>query len=73
MGLEKAIFYGKEHRRPYYDSRRFDTSCRNHGGKTKKREHGECPWCKSNRLHNNIVKDLISKEQLKDFELGVYA
>ena len=41
MGLEKAIFYGKEKREPYYRSKLFDMSCRNHGG---------CPWCEGNRL-----------------------
>jgi hypothetical protein len=31
MGLEKAIEHGKEKRRPYTDSRAFDSTCRNHG------------------------------------------
>ena len=42
MGLEKAIEHGKEHRKPYRGSKAFDYSCRN---------HGDCPWCKENRLH----------------------
>ena len=40
MGLEKAIEHKKEHRKPYYDSRRICASCRNHGG---------CPYCENNR------------------------
>jgi len=40
MPLDKAIEHGKEHRRKYYDSRRFDCSCRN---------HGSCSYCLSNR------------------------
>ena len=30
MGLEKAIEHGKEHRKHYRGSKRFDSSCRNH-------------------------------------------
>jgi hypothetical protein len=40
MSREKAIEHGKEHRKPYYDSRRFDWSCR---------AHGSCPWCERAR------------------------
>ena len=42
MSLDKAIEHGKEHRKPYRKSQRFDKSCRNHGG---------CPWCEGDRLH----------------------
>jgi hypothetical protein len=47
MSMEKAIRYGKVHRQKYYDSRRFDWSCR-HGG--------SCPWCIGNRVHNAARK-----------------
>ena len=40
MSLEKAIEHRKERRKPYRDSRRFDYSCRNHGG---------CSWCVGRR------------------------
>jgi hypothetical protein len=40
MSLEKAIYHGKEKRKPYYDSRRFDWSCKN---------HGSCAYCRCNR------------------------
>lgn len=42
MSLDKAIASGKEHRKPYYDSRAFDYTCRN---------HGTCGWCVANRQH----------------------
>lgn len=40
MSLEKAIKYGKEKRKRYYNSADFDHSCRPHGG---------CPYCEGNR------------------------
>lgn len=40
MALDKAIKHGKEHRKPYMDIR--PRSCRN---------HGDCPFCLSNRIH----------------------
>ena len=40
MGLEKAILHGKEKRKPFRGSKRFDRSCRNHGG---------CGYCECNR------------------------
>lgn len=36
MALDKAIKYGKEHRKPYRGAKALDPQCRNHGG---------CPWC----------------------------
>lgn len=38
----------RSHKRPYpqrYTSKRFDPSCRNHGG---------CPWCERGRLHSTL-------------------
>ncbi len=43
MSLDKAIKSGKEHRKPYYKSGKFDKTCR---------PGGSCPWCRSNREHN---------------------
>lgn len=48
MSLEKAIKSGKEKRKPYRGSKRFDRTCRNHGG---------CPYCASGRRHK--VRRLI--------------
>lgn len=41
MALDRAIAAGKEHRKPYRDSRRFDYTCRNHKA---------CTYCQRNRL-----------------------
>ena len=57
MSLKKAIKYGKEHRKPYTDSRAFDKSCRNHGG---------CDFCKDNRLYSTNKALEAAKEQLKE-------
>lgn len=64
VALDKAIASGKEHRKPYRRSQRFDQSCR---------PHGSCPYCKNGRLHNTQrrilaaglrhVADLIDAEQ----------
>lgn len=47
MSLDKAIVHGKEYRKPYYGSKSFDSSCRNHGG---------CPWCLENRIYNTLKR-----------------
>ena len=57
MSLEKAIKHGKEHRKEYYDSRRWDCSCRN---------HGSCSYCLSNRT-------IQSKRAAKKADLGEQA
>jgi len=44
-------------RRPYTKSKRFDSSCRSHGG---------CPWCKGNREHSTQKRKLAIDAQLKD-------
>lgn len=56
MTLDKAIEHGKEHRKPYYKSKRFDRTCRN---------HGSCSWCYRNRLHKNI-KRIHNADDTKD-------
>jgi hypothetical protein len=59
MSLDKAIFYGKEKRKPYRGSKRFDRSCRNHGG---------CEYCLSNRLHSRRREDIKADDIMKDFK-----
>jgi hypothetical protein len=57
MSLDKAIASGKEKRKPYRGSARFDHSCRN---------HGSCGWCLGNRTHQakrSVPADLY--EQLR--------
>jgi hypothetical protein len=55
MSLEKAIKHKKEKRKPYRDSKAWDSSCRN---------HGSCSWCESNRLHSEKKRKASSKDQL---------
>jgi len=57
MALDKAIQHGKEHRAPYYDSRRIDTSCRHRGG---------CAWCESQRTFRNRRKLLRASEMQRE-------
>ncbi len=57
MALDKAIKSGKEHRKPYYKSKSIDTSCRN---------HGDCAYCKQNRLHK--FRDDKGQEMLNEFQ-----
>ena len=57
MSLEKSINSGKEHRKPYRGSKRFDKSCRNHGG---------CDYCKDGRLYSTNKKLEAMKEKLKE-------
>lgn len=59
MGLEKAIYHGKEYRKPYKKSKAFDRTCRN---------HGSCPYCELGRKHNDRKRKLSIKEQLKDLD-----
>lgn len=57
MGLEKAIEHGKEKRKPYHGSKRFDPQCR---------PHGCCGWCKGNRLHKRIQQEKAAEEEIKE-------
>jgi len=43
----------KDHRKPYYKSKVFDRSCRN---------HGSCPYCLGNRTHKNKKHTTINEE-----------
>lgn len=54
MSLEKAIKYGKEHRKQYWDFRKWDTTCRC---------HGSCPWCNRNRKYKRIKRMMRAKAQ----------
>ena len=60
MSHNKAIRHGKERRRPYRGSRRFDHSCRNHGG---------CGYCRGNRLYASVRRVVAADERLKDATL----
>jgi hypothetical protein len=58
MPLDKAIQYGKERRKPYYDSRRFDYTCRN---------NGKCSYCVSNRTHSNRRNEYRAQKESMDW------
>lgn len=58
MALDQAIEHGQEHRKPYNGSKRFDVTCRN---------HGSCPWCKSNRLYFDRRQREYADKQLKEW------
>ena len=57
--LNKAIEHGKEKRKPYYGSKSFCPSCRNHGG---------CPWCEENRTYKFRKKEQKMLDRLKEFK-----
>lgn len=58
MTLDKAIEHGKEKRKPYKGAKAVDRSCRN---------HGDCNWCKSNRLHKNIKRLKSMDDKIEDY------
>lgn len=46
-------------KRAYTGSKRFDSSCRCHGG---------CDWCRNNRLHRDQRDRGAANQQLRDFK-----
>lgn len=62
MSLDKAIAHGKERRKPYRGSARFDGSCR-HGG--------SCPYCKNNRLMPGRRLDALAALRADQVSIGV--
>lgn len=60
MGLEKAIKFGKEKRKPYRGGKAVSENCRN---------HGNCEYCRQNRLHSfnkSKSKWNVTNEELKE-------
>lgn len=57
--LNKAIEHGKEHRKQYTGAKAVDCSCRN---------HGDCEWCKSNRLYKNNKRIDKMNEKIKEYK-----
>lgn len=55
MGLDKAIKYGKEKRKPYRGSKVYFCSCRN---------HGSCPWCERNRRYKFRDKHPMNEKEV---------
>lgn len=64
MSLDKAIEYGKEHRKEYQGGKAIDKSCRNHGG---------CVWCENNRRHKYLkkIQETISDIEEEETEIDV--
>ena len=58
MSLYNAIEHKKEHRKQYRRSKLFDPSCRNHGG---------CPWCEGNRMHQQRKEEEKSQYEMKEW------
>ena len=58
MSMNKAIALGKEYRRPYRRAKAVDRSCRN---------HGDCPYCQSDRLY--AVRKALLKCKSKEEDL----
>lgn len=63
MSLDKSIETGKERRRSYQQSKKFDKSCRN---------HGSCDYCKDNRLHKFETDKLEAENKIKSWENEYY-
>ena len=57
MSLDKSINSGKERRKPFRGSKRFDRTCRN---------HGSCDYCKGNRLYSTKKALDEAKEKIKE-------
>jgi len=58
MSLDKAVEFLKENRKKFRRSKAFVLSCRNHGG---------CSYCEGNRMHSNLLREMIANEQLKEY------
>ena len=56
-----TIKMSRTHKKPYTKSKRFDSSCRN---------HGSCPACESKRTHKNRKRARVAWEKLVDFLRG---
>lgn len=61
MSLDKAILYGKEHRKPFHGAKSVDRTCHN---------HGDCPYCKGNRTFKNKCAEDNSFKKLRDYLNG---
>ncbi|MBR3001865.1 MAG: hypothetical protein IKF39_12775 [Oscillospiraceae bacterium] len=59
MSLDKAIFYMKEHRKPYKGAKAVSRSCRNHGG---------CLWCEGNRMYRFIREKERTSRMLQEYK-----
>lgn len=56
--LDKSIKSGKEKRKSYRKSKRFDRTCRN---------NNSCSWCRSNRLYQHIKEQELINDKLNEY------
>lgn len=59
MSFDRYI--GKERRKPYHGSKRYDHTCRN---------HGSCPVCQQNRKYAATKQEQAAKAKVKDYDLN---
>jgi hypothetical protein len=66
MAFDNQLGRGKDRRKPYYDTRRFDWTCRN---------HGSCGYCEDRRTFANKRRSpiIILEELDTDSEWNIYA
>ena len=57
MSHDKAIEHGKEKRKPYTGAKAVDRYCRN---------HGDCEFCKGNRLYQRHKVEEAGKQALEE-------
>jgi hypothetical protein len=57
MSFDKEYPNRKDKRKPYYKSKRFDRSCRN---------HGSCGYCEGNRTHHNKKREPLIEENTNE-------
>jgi len=58
MSFDKAVEFGKEKRKKFRRSKAVDVSCRNHGA---------CLYCKLNRTHSNVLREITANEKLREY------
>lgn len=61
MSMNKGIKYGKEHRREYRGAKAIDVTCRN---------HGNCSYCRENRLFARRRVEEHSRNDLRNWSYG---
>lgn len=59
MGFGKDYPNRKDKRKPYYGSKRFDITCRCHGG---------CAYCESNRKYSEPKRKQTADLSLKEYK-----
>lgn len=59
MSLDKAIEHGKEHREQYRGSKRYVSSCRN---------HGRCSYCVNQRTKKFLAKKEAAIEEIREYK-----